>query len=84
MPVARLFVGNFPWETTDDELFRFFSRYVDVAAVKITRDRDTGKSRGFAFLDLTELSDVDEALALDGYNFGGRELRVRPVREKTR
>ena len=78
----RLFIGNLSWEATEDEL-RLFLGGDTVTSVKIISDRETGRSRGFGFV---EMSDDDEAkrviTELDGRLFGGRELRINEAHEK--
>lgn len=73
----RLFVGNFPWATTEDELTELFGEFGEINHVQICMDRETGRSRGFGFV---EFANRDKALksieALDGEDFGGRALHV--------
>jgi RNA recognition motif-containing protein len=77
----RLFIGNFPYSTTDSQLFEFLSRWVTLNAIKIVYNED-GSSRGYAFADLASEDDVDRCLELDGYEFGSRTLRVQRPRAK--
>ncbi|SDN28526.1 RNA recognition motif domain-containing protein [Desulfonauticus submarinus] len=77
---ANLYVGNLPWRTTEQELFDLFAQYGEVSSVKIITDRETGRSRGFGFVEMS--SGGDEALALDGTEFGGRNLKVNHARPK--
>jgi RNA recognition motif-containing protein len=76
-----LYVGNLPFKTSDEDLTQFFSQYGTVASVKIITDRQTGRSKGFAFVDMD--SDEEAQAAIDGANgadFGGRSLRVNEAR----
>ena len=78
-----LYVGNIPFSTTDAELQELFSQHGSVESVRIVTDRETGRSRGFAFVELDEAG-ADRALSLDGTEFGGRTLKVDSARERTR
>jgi RNA recognition motif-containing protein len=73
----RLFVGNLPFSASDDAIRELFSAHGEVAKVTVVTDRETGRPRGFAFVEMT--SDADAARAVrecDGTDFGGRGLRV--------
>ncbi|WP_027183560.1 RNA recognition motif domain-containing protein [Desulfovibrio inopinatus] len=73
---TSIYVGNLPWSTTEDELSDLFSQHGEVISAKIITDRETGRSRGFAFVEM-EKPDADEAInALSGVDFGGRILKV--------
>lgn len=72
-----LYVGNINYNLSEDELKSVFERYGKVDSVKIITDRDTGKSKGFAFVDM--VNDQDAELAkneLDGTDLDGRNMRV--------
>lgn len=72
---ARLFVGNLPWETTDEGLRDFFGE--NVVEAKIIIDRYSGRSRGFGFVTFPDIEYATAALeALDGAEFMGRKIRV--------
>ena len=77
----RLFIGNFPFSTTESELFQFLSRWVTVTAVKVVYN-ENGRSKGYAFCDFADETDRGRALELNGYDFRGRPLRVQPVRAR--
>lgn len=80
--MKKLYVGNLPWRCTEDELREFFGSFGAVQSVAIITDRDTGRSRGFGFI---EMDDADAARAIegaDGKDFGGRPLRVSEARER--
>lgn len=89
MSVNKLYIGNLAWTTTEAELNQEFSRYGTVTEAKIITDRDTGRSKGFAFVTYENEEGADKAItALDGQEFGGRQLRVsvaenRPRRPRT-
>ena len=79
----RLYVGNIPFTATADELREAFGRYGSVAAVDVIMDRETGRPRGFAFVEMDEAQAADAAIAaLDGQEFGGRDLRVNEAQER--
>lgn len=72
-----VFVGNLPFARVDDEaLIRFFSGCGSIRRVRIVRDRDTGQSRGFAYVEFTDRAAVHLALQRDGTQLEGRALRV--------
>ncbi len=76
----RLYVGNLPYTVTEDQLRELFSQHGTVTGVQVMMDRDTGRPRGFAFV---EMEDGTAAIqALDGQDFGGRSLRVNEARER--
>jgi RNA recognition motif-containing protein len=80
--LGKLYVGNLPWRTTEAELKDFFGSFGTVRSTSIVSDRDTGRSRGFGFV---EMDDADLGKALEGANgreFGGRQLRVSEARER--
>ena len=78
----RLFVGNLAWSVTDDELTDLVSQYAEVVSAHVATDRDTGRSRGFAFVEVP--TDTSEAVieALDGYELEGRALTVNEARPR--
>ncbi len=76
----KLYVGNLPFSATEDELRALFAEHGEVHSVQIISDRDTGRPRGFAFV---EMEDGTAAIqALDGQDYGGRSLRVNLARER--
>ena len=73
----KLFVGNLPYSMTDAELEQTFSEYGSVESAVVIRDRDTGRSRGFGFVEMASTEEAEAAQrALDGFNVDGRPLRV--------
>lgn len=70
----KLYVGNLPFSTTEDDLRELFSQYGEVVSVRVITDRETGRSRGFGFVEMEDASQATQAL--DGTDFGGRSLRV--------
>jgi RNA recognition motif-containing protein len=79
----KLYVGNIPFSTTEDELRAVFEKHGSVASVNVITDRETGRPRGFAFVEMDEASAADEAMrALDGSDLGGRSLRVNEAQDR--
>jgi RNA recognition motif-containing protein len=82
----NIYVGNLPFRTTADDLLSWFSEYGTVTRAQVATDRDTGRSRGFGFVEMREGG--DEAIAaLSGSQFEGRTLTVteaRPREERPR
>lgn len=76
----KLYVGNLPFSVTSDELRELFSQHTEVDSVNIVTDRETGRPRGFGFVELESIDGVIEAL--DGQEFKGRALAVNLARER--
>ncbi len=77
---SKLYVGNLPFNCTEDQIREFFSQAGDVSSVKIITDRETGKSRGFCFV---EMEDATNAINdLNGKDFNGRNITVSEARER--
>ena len=82
---CKLFVANFPYSTTNEELNTLFGPHGQVLSVKIATDRETGRSRGFGFVEMGSEQEADNAIReLDGYQLGGRGLAVRIAEERSR
>ncbi len=78
----KLYVGNLPYTTNDDELRQLFEEYGSVESADVVSDRETGRSRGFGFVEMDD-EGADKAMrALDGKDFGGRPLRIDEARER--
>jgi cold-inducible RNA-binding protein len=81
--MKNLFVGNLPFDTTEDALRDLLSPFGEVQQVRIMTDRDTGKSRGFAFIEMVQDDDAAKAIAtLNGRDFGGRTLTINEARPR--
>jgi len=81
--MKNLFVGNIPHSTTEAELRALFEPHGAVERVSVVTDRDTGRSRGFAFVEVTDAGAADKAVAaLDGSDLGGRPMKVNEARPK--
>ena len=82
--MKNIFVGNLSFSTTEDELRQMFEAYGQVDRVSIMTDRDTGRSRGFGFVEMASNDDGEKAItALNGSQTGGRTLNVNEARPKT-
>ena len=79
--MGKLYVGNLPWRATEAELKDFFGTFGKVRTASIVTDRDTGRSRGFGFVEMDD-ADMSNALNANGREFGGRQLRVSEARER--
>ena len=80
----KLYVGNIPFTTTEDELTQLFERHGTVQSVNVITDRETGRPRGFAFVEMESEQAAQAAQrALDGSQLGGRSLRVNEAQERS-
>lgn len=74
---TRIYVGNLPFSTTDEQLRQLFSQFGDVVDVRVITDRNTGQSKGFGFVEMgTDASSRDAIAQLNGTMLGERALRV--------
>jgi len=81
--VARtLYVGNLPWATRAEDLAEAFSAYGEVLSSRIISDRQTGRSRGFGFVEVRDEDAEAMISALNGAEFGGRVIVVNEARER--
>ncbi len=79
----KLFVGGLPYRTTNDELRDAFAQAGEVASASIVTDRETGRSRGFGFVEMTDDAGVQSAISMwNGKEFAGRMLTVSEARPK--
>ncbi|MCY4444012.1 MAG: RNA-binding protein [Proteobacteria bacterium] len=80
---SRLFVGNIAYQTQESELETEFSNYGVVKSVKIITDRESGRSKGFGFVEMESDTDAKSAIEnLDGKTVGGRPIRVSEAHER--
>lgn len=77
-----LYVGNLPWTTTSEELTEFFGQYGNVVGSRIITDRETGRSRGFGFVEVADEDAERLAEELNGSDFNGRALTVNEARPR--
>ncbi|HEV3511713.1 MAG TPA: RNA-binding protein [Candidatus Sulfotelmatobacter sp.] len=81
--MKNIFVGNLSFNTNEDELRQLFESYGQVDRVSIMTDRDTGRSRGFGFVEMASNEDGEKAIAgLNGSQVGGRTINVNEARPK--
>ncbi len=81
----KIYVGNLPWSTTDQELSELFGDSGEVRSATVITDRETGRSRGFGFVEMDNDEDAKKAIAdLNGKDMGGRPLRVNEANERKR
>ncbi len=78
----KLYVGNIPFTTTEDELRSLFEQHGSVESINVITDRETGRPRGFAFVEMDDSSAEAAMQALDGTDMGGRSLRVNEANER--
>lgn len=80
---TKLYVGNLPFSATEEDLRPLFEQHGPVVSISVITDRDTGRSRGFAFVEMEAPAGAEAAIsALDGQEFEGRALRVNPAHER--
>ena len=78
----RIYCGNLPFSSTQDEVRDLFEQYGSVLNVNLVNDRETGRPRGFGFVEMED-ADAEAAIsALDGVSFGGRNLKVNEARPR--
>jgi RNA recognition motif-containing protein len=82
--VTKLYVGNLPFSATDDSVRNLFSKYGTVEKVSLITDRETGRPRGFGFVEMSN-ADASRAMqALNGADFEGRPLKVNEAQDRER
>ena len=80
----NIYVGNIPWGASEEELEGLFGQYGEVNSVRIITDRESGRSKGFGFVEMAQADAGNAAIeALDGNDFSGRDLRVNQAKERT-
>jgi RNA recognition motif-containing protein len=78
-----LYVGNLPFSTTDSDLRELFEQHGAIESANVITDRESGRSRGFGFVEFEDAGKADEAMrALDGRDLDGRPLRVNEANER--
>jgi len=82
--MKKLFVGNLSFQTTEGDLTALFKGFGQVTRIQVAMDRDTGRARGFAFVEMPNDEEAAKAIAgLEGKEFGGRNLKVNEARPRT-
>ena len=83
MASTRLFVGNIPYATTEQDLREVFTRCGAVASVRVITDFDTGRSKGYAFVEMSKPEEAEKAIReLNNLNLGGRAIAVSEARPR--
>jgi RNA recognition motif-containing protein len=80
--MTKIYVGNLPYSATEDELRELFSVHGGVQSVSLVNDRETGRPRGFAFVEMAGEEAEGAIQALDGSQMGGRTLKVNEARPR--
>ena len=78
----KIYVGNLPFSASDDEIRELFGKHGDVQSVSLITDRETGRLRGFGFVEMDETGADAAIAALDGTDMGGRALKVNEARPR--
>jgi len=82
---SRIYVGNLSFQSSQEDLQELFEKHGSVQSVSIITDRETGRPRGFAFVEMSNSAEAESAIkALDGTSFDGRPLRVNEAQAKSR
>ena len=80
-----IYVGNLPYSVTDGELQDLFAQFGEVSSARVISDRETGRAKGFGFVEMRDSADANKAIeALNGSNMNGRALRVNESQPKPR
>jgi len=80
--MKSIYVGNLPFTSTEDEVRALFEPFGNVSSVKLISDRDTGRPRGFGFVEMDDADALNAIKALDGKELGGRALRINEAQER--
>ena len=80
----KLYVGNLPWRTTSADLEELFAKFGDVRSANVVSDRETGRSRGFGFVEMDDNGAREAIEELNETDLDSRRIRVSEARERTR
>lgn len=80
--MKNIYIGNLPFSTDEAEVKGLFEAYGSVNSVNLITDRDTGRLRGFGFVEMDDADATKAIESLDGQDFGGRSLKVNEARER--
>ncbi len=78
----NIYVGNLPWSATEEEVREAFAAFGEVVSVKLIEDRETGRPRGFGFVEMEDQGALEAIENLDGTDFGGRNIKVNEARPR--
>lgn len=80
----NIYIGNLEYSVSESDLQGLFEQYGAVSSVKVIKDQDSGRSKGFGFVEMEQSNDGEEAVKnLDGHNLNGRNMKVNQARPKT-
>jgi cold-inducible RNA-binding protein len=82
--LKKLYVGNLPFTATENEIQALFGKHGTVHSVALINDRETGRPRGFGFVEMDDDAALAAVAALNGYDMGGRDLRVNEAQDRPR
>ena len=82
--MTKLYVGNLPFSATEDSLRSLFAAHGAVESLSLVMDRETGKPRGFGFIEMSNADAAKAMQALNGADFGGRPLKVNEAQDRPR
>jgi len=82
--MAKIYVGNLPFSATEVDVRTLFAQHGAVESVSLPTDRETGRPRGFGFVEMSQADAARAIQSLNGYNMGGRPLRVNEAQDKPR
>ena len=82
--MAKIYVGNLPFTATEAEVRTLFSEHGTVESVSLPTDRETGRPRGFGFVEMSQADAARAIQSLNGHDMGGRQLRVNEAQDKPR
>jgi len=80
----KIYVGNLPFSATESEIRELFGQHGTVESVALPTDRETGRPRGFGFVEMPQAEAVKAIEALNGFSMGGRQLRVNEAQDRPR
>ncbi len=81
MNKSKIYVGNLSYDTTEDGLRNYFTKYGNIVDIKLITDYQTGRSKGFGFITFSSDAEGEMALGANGIEFGGRTLNVNTARD---
>jgi RNA recognition motif-containing protein len=82
--MAKIYVGNLPFTASEADVRALFAQHGEVQSVSLPTDRETGRPRGFGFVEMGQADAAKAIQSLNGYNMGGRPLRVNEAQDKPR